>query len=451
MGRTAHTILKAGPRRADSCLVRLERLVIDSGERTLTADFHPSLTVVGGLEPAMRDALVGEVIDSMAGARPGVHLELQHAGRSLTVFRPAGGRHRVVDTDDVADVTADYLGRDGEIDLFAAAGVDRALGRRTIRVTRDDLVLRSESDAWIARLCRVDQAELWETATRYRAAEALLERASNDAGASVDDALMVREIEQKHASFVAATETYDRIRLISLTMATIGGIAAAASTQLEGSLNGLVYLLFTVVGAGLAVWYRRVMNQAAADEREVLRHAGADDYSAFQFERVSALLDTDNERRSFMLAVSDHRKAAADWEAIAGKVPLSFALEHERHIRAAAELQSGSGSLQVVAATGAPADADVVAELAQAVLARIEAVRALTDGDDDLPLVLDDPFEGLDPSLKPSLLEMLTAQAGNVQLVIVTADADVTAWAQVEAMTGGLSVVEPTVARAATA
>src|SRR5690606_30907290 len=126
--------------------------VIGSGEHTLSADFHPDLTVIRGLSPSTREALAGEVIDALAGARPGVHLELRADGRSLTVFRPETGRHRVVDTDSVRDVTEDHLGPDGEIDLFAAAGVDRALARRTIRFTSDDLVPERESDAWIARL-----------------------------------------------------------------------------------------------------------------------------------------------------------------------------------------------------------------------------------------------------------------------------------------------------------
>ena len=154
--------------------MRLERLVIGSGEHTLSTDFHPGLTVIGGLSPSTREALAGELIDALAGARPGVHLEVQAGGRSLTVFRPESGRHRVIDTDSVRDVTHEHLGPDGEIDLFAAAGTDRALARRTIRLTRDDLVPESESDAWIARLAAADQETLWDTAMRCRASERLL-------------------------------------------------------------------------------------------------------------------------------------------------------------------------------------------------------------------------------------------------------------------------------------
>jgi ABC-type molybdenum transport system ATPase subunit/photorepair protein PhrA len=77
-------------------------------------------------------------------------------------------------------------------------------------------------------------------------------------------------------------------------------------------------------------------------------------------------------------------------------------------------------------------------------------VRALTPGD-SLPLVVDDPFEGLDPAVKRLLLEMLAAHAGDPQLVVVTADDDVVAWARDEASRGRMSVVEPTIADGAIA
>jgi hypothetical protein len=430
------------PRCADEPPVRLERLVIGSGEHTLSADFHPELTVIRGLSPSTREALAGEVIDALAGARPGVHLEVQAGGRSLTVFRPETGRHRVIDTDSVRDVTEDHLGPDGEIDLFASAGVDRALARRTIRFTRDDLVPEHESDAWIARLGAADQEALWDTAMRCRASERLLEQASAWGGVSMDDAPIVREIEERHATLVAATDSYERVRLIALTIGTVGALGAVGMLNLEGSPAALPFLLVALFGLALGLRFRRSVDDAAKAERNVLRQAGADDYAAFHYERVSALLDTDHERRAFMRAVGDHRRAMAAWAQVAGPAPLLFALEHEREIRAAAELHAGLGA-RVGASVRAAGD-DVSAELAQAILARVRAVRALTPGD-SLPLIVDDPFEGLDPAVKPLLLEMLAAHAGDPQLVVVTSDEDVVAWARGEARRGRMSVVEPTI------
>ncbi len=425
--------------------MRLERLVIDSGERTLAAEFHPALTVIGGLDPAVREALAGEVLDSLAGARPGVHLELQLGDRSLTVFRPESGRHRVVDTDSVTDVTADHLGPDGEIDLFASLGVDRALARRTVRFTRDDLVPRGESDAWIARLAGADQEALWDTAMRVRASEQLLERASAGGGVSPDDAPIVQEIEERHAALVAATDAYERVRLIALTIGTTGALGAVGAANLERGALALPLVVVALFGIALAVRFRRAVDAAARAERDVLRQAGADDYSSFHYERVSTLLDTDHERRRFMQAVGDHRRALAAWADVAGPVPLRFALDHERQIRAAAALQAGLDSLAVLSSESPEIGPDVAAELAQAVLARVEAVRALTADGQHLPLVVDDPFQGLAPAVKPMLLELLAAQAGDPQIIVLTADEDVASWARLETMTGRVAVVEPTI------
>ena len=440
-----HQTLKGTGHPADSHGVRLERLIIDSGEHTLAADFHPKLTVIGGLDPASREALAGEVIDSLAGARPGVHLELETGGRSLTVFRPAGGRHRVVDTDSVSDVTDEFMGADGTIDLFAALGVDRTLARNTIRLTREDLALRGATDELVARLSAADQTELWDAALALKSADEDLARVSADAGTSATDVAIVDAVEEKHRELVKATESYERIRLISLTIADVGLIAALFRLAESGVTAAAPFVALALVGVALGLFYRRNVSQAQEAERDVLSAAGSDDYASFHLERVSALLDSDNERRRFMAAVGEHRDAAQRWNAVAGDISLSFALAHQAKIRAAAELHKGVGAMQYLSEDAPEVSSDVTAELAQALVNRIEAVRALTGGDETLPLVVDDPFGGLDASLKPMLLEMLSSTAGSPQLVVLTADEDVTSWARIESLTGELAVVEPTV------
>jgi len=415
--------------------VRLQRLVVGSGAHTLAADLHPHLTVIGGVDASGREALVGELLGAFAGARPGVHLEVQVGGRDLAVFRPATGRHRVIDTASVADVTAEHTGPDGEIDLFASLGVDRAAARRAMRFGREDLVPRSESDAWIARLAATDQEALWETAMRCRAAESLLEQAAAG-GLTVDDAPIVQEVEAKHAALVAATDAYERMRLIALTVGTIGALGALGMVNVGPPLAALPFVLVALAGAVLGIRYRRRVDDAAREERGVLRRAGADDYTSFHYERVSTLLDTDRDRRRFMQAVGDHRRAMEAWAEVAGAVPLPFALEHEREVRRIADLP-GEGPIP---ASGATTDA----ELARAVRSRLEAVRALTGGAEVLPLVVDDPSADLEHDRKPALLQVLASQAVTQQVIVVTADPDVVAWAG--SLAGDLAaVVEPTI------
>lgn len=434
----ARAVLKHRRGPADDPVVRLERLVVGSGGRTLTTELHPHLTVVDAHDASVREALVGELLDALAGARPGVHLELELGGRDLAVFRPPGGRHRVIDTGSVTDVTATHTGPDGEIDLFASLGADRVLARRTMRFGRDDLVPAGESDAWIARLAGADQEALWDTAMRCRAAEQLLDQAAAG-GLTLDDAPIVREVEARHAALVAATDTYERMRLVALTIGTIGALGAIGMVNVSGRPWALPFLVVALAGIVLAVRYRRAVDDAAEDERGVLRRAGADDYHSFHYERVSALLDTDRDRRRFMQAVGDHRRAMEAWADVAGPVPLPFALEHERAIRLAAERHAEAGGEGVRGAA-----TDVGAELAPAVVARLAAVRALTSGPETLPLLVDDPFDGLDAAVKPALLDRLAAGAVGQQVVVVTADPDVVAWA--ERAGDGVALVEPAIA-----
>lgn len=425
--------------------MHLERLVIDSGGHTFTADFHPRFTVIGGLDHAARAALAGEVIDSLGGAKPGVHLELETGDRSLTVFRPATGRHRVIDTGSVDDVTADFLGNDGAIDLFASLGVDRMLAQRTIRLSSEDLVLRGATDEYVSRLATVDQEDLWETATRLKSANELLEHVSASSGASATDVELLDAVEQKHSELVKATENYDKIRLVSLTIADIGAIVGLALTFGDDTASGAPFLLMAIVGVVLALYFRRSVTRAEKAERAALSFAGAADYTAFHVERVSVLLDSDAERRRFMEVVSAHRRANEEWKAIAGDISLAFALDHVDQIRLSADVQSGVRSLQHLSETAPVLAPDTTAELAQALVNRIEAVRALTPGSEVLPIVVDDAFVDLEPTVKPMLLDMLAASAGAPQVILLTADEDVISWARTETMTGHVAVVQPTV------
>ena len=255
------------------------------------------------------------------------------------------------------------------------------------------------------------------------------------------DAGLVDQVEERHAALVQATESYDRIRLISLTIADVGAIAGLTLMITEGTA-GLPFVVLALAGIFLGLFYRRSVKAAELAERDVLTEAGVDSYSTFHLERVSRLLDDDAERRRFMEAVSVRHHADDAWRELAGDVSLAFAREQEPNIRAAAELQQGTGRRATSTSAIPP---DVSSELAQALLSRIEAVRALTAEGDTLPLIVDDPFADLAPEMKPLLLEMLSSAAGAPQLIVLTADHDVTSWARHEAACGRLAVVEPTV------
>ena len=102
--------------------MRVERLVIEAGENTLTLDLHPRLTVVAGMGQVERESLVGELIGALAGTRPGLHLELEDRGAGTSPCSgPPPGRHRIVDVDRARDVTAEFTDADGDCNLLASS------------------------------------------------------------------------------------------------------------------------------------------------------------------------------------------------------------------------------------------------------------------------------------------------------------------------------------------
>ena len=87
--------------------------------------------------------------------------------------------------------------------------------------------------------------------------------------------------------------------------------------------------------------------------------------------------------------------------------------------------------------------ADETPELIESLLARLAKARGLGADGESFPLLLDEPFGPLDPLVRPALLEVLVAQAGAPQIILLTNEEDVVAWARLEALTGALTLVGP--------
>jgi len=60
-----------------------------------------------------------------------------------------------------------------------------------------------------------------------------------------------------------------------------------------------------------------------------------------------------------------------------------------------------------------------------------------------MPLILDDPLVSVEAGVKQWILELIGRSAGSPQVVYLTADPEVAAWARLEAMAGHLAVLEP--------
>lgn len=421
--------------------MHFERLVIEAGDNTFTLELHPRLTVIAGVGRLEREGLVSELVGALSSSRAGVHLELvEDSGRHLAVFRPHGGRHRVVDVEQGLDISNHFVAADGTIDLLARAGLDPRSAKRFLRMNASDLTTSGQSDQLIRDLAAIDQAALWSAADHVTICDDQLQAEAEATGSSPEDAAVVEQIEARHAAFLRAQEDHDRVRRLSFFTAAFSTLGAIPLSILEGPLTAMPFVLFAAVATGISMLYWRRMENARAKENAVLEQAGASSYLGFHLQRVNGLLATDQNRRRLMEAAEAYREALAGWEQVAGPVQVQFAIDHHEEIMAAARMRRDVTAL----AQSMPAvDNDLTTGMAHALIGRLAQLRKVGPRGESFPLILDDPFIELDSSVKPSLLELLGRAASHQQIVFLTEDDDVASWAKIEALTGDLSILEP--------
>lgn len=419
--------------------------MIETGSGSFTLGLHPQLTIIAGAGPLERDGLLNELIDGLTTARSGVHLELRtDAGRKVAVFRPEADRHRVVDVDTATDVTTSYADHEGTIDLLSVEGLSASTARRSMLLTSGDLGAASREEELIAALAHIDQDRLWEVAEGFLESERELVRAAEQAGGTAADATLIEEIERRHAEHARAQAEHERVRGAAFIVGAVAALAAMPVASLSGSALSVLPLLFIAITCTAASFlYWRRLEAAKEAETEVLDEAGNESYAAYQNSRVKALVDTAQQHRSTAETAQRRRAAAAQWELLAGDVPLTWALEHEERIRStASRLRASHVARNQMAVSLQPTDG-AAANLAPQLLSRLATLRQIGSTGESLPLLADDTFAGLPADAKAILLESLVAASKDQQVIYLTDDEEVAVWARLEAMTGELSIVEP--------
>ena len=144
-----------------------------------------------------------------------------------------------------------------------------------------------------------------------------------------------------------------------------------------------------------------------------------------------------------MRAAEEHRAALAEWRVLVGDIPVAWAVEHRRQIRRLAARSASRRRPDRPGRDRGHAPRTTGPELAHTLLARLARLKSLGAGGESFPLLLDDALVDVDPAIKPELLELLTKASTNQQVIYLTEDPDVAAWARVEALTGQLAIVEP--------
>jgi hypothetical protein len=428
--------------------VYFERLVIEAGDDTFSLDLHHRMTVIAGVGRLEREGLITELLGALGRGRSGVHLEIaSDAGARYAIFRPAGARHRVVDTEAATDVTDQFTTGD-RLDVLERAGLARSRARRQLCMQPEDLVTRSQVEEYVLALARIDQGRLWDVADRVEERERRLAETAQAAGSDAEDAVMFEEIERRHRAFELAQEAHERVRYLSFIVGAGSALVAICAAVLYGFWMAVPFLMLAIGATAASVVFWQRVEQARKDEEAALREAGSSSYLNFQINRVNGLLTSDAARRSMMRAAEEHRAALAEWRVLVGDIPVAWAAEHRREIRRqAAQIRRSMPNRNPMAIT-LTAEEESAAELAHALLQRLATLRTIGEGGESFPLLLDDVLAEVDPAMKPELLELLMKASADQQVIYLTQDEDVASWARVESLTGSMSVVEPVSERA---
>jgi hypothetical protein len=423
--------------------VHFERLVIESGSETFTLDLHPRLTIVAGVGQLERDGLINELVSALGSGRSGVHLELgSDAGTRYTIFRPVGGRHCVVDIDHTQDVTEAFRAPDGTVNLLDRAGLNERNAKRKMRITEQDLASRSEQEDAIVALARLDQGRLWDVAWKVQDRENQLADVATSAGATVEDAEAFEQIERRHKEFEAAQAQHEQVRHLWFMVGGITAIGAVPAAVVMGPWGAIPLVLAAIVTTALSIVFWRRLESARTLEEQALEDAGAHSYLTFQINRVNETVASEQHRRAMVLAAEYHQAALVEWRLLAGEIPVEWAIERRREIRREAT-RLASDPDGMAPPPIAPHPEKSSDDLAYSLLRRLEELRTLGAGGESFPAFLDDPLVSLTASGKAQLLEQISAASKRQQIVLLTQDTDVAAWARVEALTGDLRIIEP--------
>lgn len=419
--------------------MRFQRLLLESDGTTVTVDLHPRLTVIAGVGPLERESLVSELLGGLGSNRPGTHLEIaDHSGRRLGVMHPStGGRDRVVELATQQDVTVEFTDESGNLDLLAAFGIPRDVARRKSRMNAGDMAALAKVDGAIASLAAHDQDRLWSSADRVRRAIETLRTEVAAIGADPEDAPLVEEVERRHAAFEAAQARLDYVRHHGIFVGGASVIGAVPATAMQ-SWAAFPLLAVAIAMTLLSIAYRRRMDRAQRAEQDALASAGAEDYLSFRLSRTQRLLDGGADRSRLGVAVAEHRAALIEWTQFAGDVSVDWAYDmRDRILTAAARLRDVGPTAPTEVSAAEPGD------LAQALIERMTELRHIGARGTTLPLLLDEPLAGASVAVKTWMLELIARSAGSPQVVYLTADPDVAAWARMEAISGDLTVIEP--------
>ena len=233
-------------------------------------------------------------------------------------------------------------------------------------------------------------------------------------------------------------DRYRTVRRRSL-LCGIPALVAVGPALTVGWAAALPLIVVAVMVTALAVASRWRLRGASVAEHDQLAAAGGRSYIGFRLHRVNERLDRQEDRATLKAAAAERQEATAAWQAVAGGASADAALAMRARITTAAERLTQGGRLPSPGAEVGAGQASP-AELAEALMIRMADLRHVVPEGESCPLILDEPLAGIDLAVKQWMLELIARTAGSPQIVYLTADPDVAAWARIEALAGQLEV-----------
>ncbi len=467
--------------------VEIQRLVAEDNDNAVAVDFHSRLTVAYHENPVIRRGFLISLLHAMGAGRAGLHLELIDGdSHKLAVFRPRGGSHRVVDIDTGADVTARYQLPDGRADLLARLGVDHLAAVQLLRCGAADLPQPpggwgagrqstgpgratvaggssgTDNDSDAAFLASLDQARLWAAALAARDADIALARARAALpGVGAAQLARIEHLQQAREARTRGVELHRPIArfgtILALGCLITGVVLLALDARIaDNGFTGWLLVILGLLASPLAVFEHVRTHQASQTERAALalaaelpdstgRAEGRIPPDAVFAAPVGHLADPWR-REALARALEAGERCGSEWQALAGGVSSWWALRHRSAIEslsahgansaladpevddtgpAAQPIQPGRAVLaQPAVLTHAP----LLAATAKMLTDRLIELRAVGPDHERLPLLLDEPFAGMDPEQLLPLVEALVARSGDHQIVLITGDPLVRDW-----------------------
>ncbi len=430
--------------------MELQRLVVEEPDHTFSLDVHPGLTIAFHNRPAVRARCVNDLLDALGPGRAGLHLELiDGRQRYLAVFRPHGGRPRVIDVDASTDVTSQFRSPDGTVDLLAHLGIDATAARRMLRVESRQLDRTPQSGTDNHRdanhLAGLDQARLWAAAEAVQRAEIDLTAARADLpGQDRGTIEAFDRLDVEHEACEATLAAHRPIQrlgaLLAVVCVAIGAALLAFDQQVgDNSFTGRLLVIMGLCAAAVTLYDRRSLGRARSTEQALLAEHGAERFSELAT-RVGPLADA-GKRRALVAALDAQQAAYQGWGALSGGIAPSWAMQHRPAIEALASQRS---NLRRVGADHLLHDDSSAADAARLLVDRVIELQEVGLDRERLPLVLEEPFLGLPPAEVQRLLATLVRLAVRHQLILVTGDRYIHAWAAESGAAAGVALVELT-------